>query len=172
MTCKKLKESDFLPGGIFQDLVLPRELPTPKEILKYVYEKDFCNLDKLVHLNLLKKAWELKGVFLFNCKCQTHGHLLTQTECQEQKDFCQKLDTSDFKENGVFHNLELTPNLPLDPIILKHIWGKLSYFDSIPEGKCFKSDEYQLQILKACFEFKYKDVFPFICTCKKHLIIN
>ena len=163
----KLREEDFAEGGLFQNVNVSHELPIPTEILTHVYGD--CNqLDKIVQINLLKYIWNLKGITMYPCLCRSHDHLLTKEQYDEQQQKNKPLHPKDFEENGVWHNISFDE---LPPIMLKKVWGDLSYFDLIPDGKCFKSVEYQLKLLQQFYFHKYKNSFSFICTCKKHLVV-
>ena len=169
-------ESDFQEGGIFEHLILPKFLPIPKEILQYIYANEcpmymdcgmFC-LDISSEINLLKRMWQLKGVEMVKCLCAGQDHLLTLEELNEQNEKYHQLKKEDFQENGIFAEIELFPKLPLNPEILKYIWGDLNFFDKIPDGKCIKSNDYQLNILQKCFHFK-NEICTMVCPCNQHL---
>ena len=146
---KLLKAEDFTEGGVFQNLILSKELPIQGEVIKYIYGSELgevnpsmrftCenDLDQHSMLNLLKKMWELKGIKMYKCPCQSHDHLVSLLDYQEQ---INPLQSTDFEENGIFNEITLSPELPLPPLIIKHVFGNLSKFDQIIEGKCFKSE--------------------------------
>lgn len=164
----KLTENNFLEGGIFFDVIVNKELPIPTEILTYLYGNCF-QMGKLQQINLLKHIWKLKGVEMFKCLCQSHDHLVTKEEYFEQLSLQNPLKSEDFMENGQLHNFSLKTELPMDLLLLEHVWGRLTYFNQIPTGKCFKRDEYMLQLMKEASNLKYPHVEYFICTCEKHL---
>lgn len=168
----KLVENDFLEGGIFYHLILTKELPLPKEILEHIYGK-CCHLDKFVQIMLLKKIWKLKGVEMCLCLCLSDDHLVTKDELAEQLAKENQIKIIDFEENGIFESIPLCNNdsLPINNLILNHVWGGLSYYNEIPEGKCFKSDEYQILLLQEVYKCKYHSIYSEICDCKKHLIL-
>ena len=168
---------DFQEGGVFHKLTLPKFLPIPKEILKYIYDDQcptyvdcgmFC-LDPKVELNLLKRMWKLKGIAMFNCGCIGDDHIITLEESIEMKcKPCVELYHKQFHKNGIFADLEITPHLPLNPKIIEHFYGKLSIYDQIPEGKCFKCDTWQMVLLQVCYSLKH-GIRGEICHCFKHL---
>lgn len=166
----QLKREDFLEGGIFENTNFSKELPLPNEVLDYTFNGLKCDVDKLIQIRLLKYIWELKGVKLYNCQCKSNEHLITKEEFDNQLSSYREITADEFKEGGIFDGLQLSKTLPINQEIISYVWGNLSYYENIEEGKCFKSDEYQLQILKKCYNFQKYGVIPFICLCKKHLM--
>ena len=169
---QKVVKEDFLEGGVFENILLPTCLPIPNEILVYMYG-DICQmelkhqLDQLSQINLLKNLWELKGVEMFKCQCQSQDHLLTKEIFEEHSKFG-VLTREQFKVGGMFENIELSSKLPLHPLLVNYIGENISHFKDIPEGQCFKSDKYLLNILQKCFNWKHHSP-TFVCQCQKHL---
>ena len=167
----KLTVNDFSEGGRFFNLSIEKKLPIPKQILDHLYGNCF-QMCKLTQLNLLKYIWQLKGVEMFKCLCHSNNHLVTKEEYNEQLTKENPLKIEDFYENGKLAGVILKADLPIDLSILENVWGDLSYFQQIPNGECFKRDEYLLQLMKEAYNLKYDNVETFLCPCKNHLILT
>ena len=169
---KTISKIDFDEGGQFHNLMIPKSLPVPREILNYIFQ-DSCyyTFAKSCEINLLKSIWDLKGIEMFHCLCGSKDHLVDKSQHAEQLKLKHELNERDFQKGGQFEDVEISHRLPLNENILTHLWGGLSYFNQIQDGTCFKGDCYQAHLLQKCYSIKYKKPC-FICPCFKHLDVN
>ena len=165
---KQLLNTDFLKGGIFYQVSLSDQLPIPKIITDYLYgDQCICDLDISSKLNLLIYIWKLKGIKMFKCACQ-NNHLVSE-EFFDQIHKIKKLEKKDFQPNGLFHDLHIPPTLPLPSDLINYIFKDFITFETIPEGSCFKSNNYQIKLLKLFWQFQ-NGIPANISKCKSHLI--
>ena len=161
-------ERDFEEGGQFYNLVLPKSLPVPYEIMTYIYG-DYCDIEKSTELNLLKCLWKVKeNVIMYKCLCKSKEHLVSYYDHENQIHMFRDIKVQDFKANGIFEKLDINSKLPLNEEIVKYMVGYIYNFDTLPDGYCFKSNEFLIQILQRCYQYKNEST-TFICKCEKHL---
>ena len=166
--CVQIFPSDFEEGGKFYNIVLHESLPVPPEIMRYIYGGDYCEIENSTELNLLKFLWKVKGKRMYSCLCKSKEHLVCYCAHENQIEMFRDIKVEDFKTGGIFENIVINSKLPLNEEILDYMVGCISKFDAMPDGHCFKSNEYQIKILQRCYQYKNEST-TFICNCKKHL---
>ena len=166
---KLIFDRDFLVGGQFYNVVLPKSLPVPKEIMTYIYGDCFGDVEKSTELNLLKYLWKVKeNLNMYRCLCKSKEHLVKWHDHENQIQMFRDIKVQDFKANGIFEKLDINSKLPLNEEIVKYMVGYICGYDAIPDGYCFKSNEFLIQILQRCYQYKNEST-TFICKCEKHL---
>lgn len=165
----RLLEADFLDGGIFSKINVSKHLPIPEEIISHIYGEKCVDLDISSELNLLIFIWKLKGLKMYRCACQTNNHLVTEEEHKNQIQNIHKITREDFQPNGLFYDTHLLPKLPLNSDLLHYMFRDLCSYNGIQDGFCFKSNWYQINLLKEWYRYK-NEVPAYICNkCCTHL---
>ena len=164
--CKPMNESYFEEAGLF-DLVLPECLPIPTKIMTYLYGECY-EIEKSTELNLLKFLWKMKGERMYKCFCKSKDHLVCYRAHENQIEMFRDIKVEDFKTGGIFENIVINSKLPLNEEILDYMVGSICRFAEMSDGYCFKSNEYQINVLQRCYQYKNEST-TFICKCKKHL---
>ena len=166
--CVQIFPGDFEEGGKFYNIVLPESLPVPPEIMRYVYGGDYCEIENSTELNLLKFLWKVKGKRMYSCLCKSKEHLVCYCVHENQIEMFRDIKVEDFKTGGIFENVVINSKLPLNEEILDYMVGSICRFAEMSDGYCFKSNEYQINVLQRCYQYKNEST-TFICKCKKHL---
>ena len=166
--CKPMNESYFEEGGLFYDVILPECLPIPTEIMTYLYGECCYEIEKSTELNLLKFLWKMKGERMYKCFCKSKDHLVCYRAHENQIEMFRDIKVEDFKTGGIFENIVINSKLPLNEEILDYMVGSICRFAEMSDGYCFKSNEYQINVLQRCYQYKNEST-TFICKCKKHL---
>ena len=175
-----LKTKDFYDGGRFSHVIIPTKLPIPVEIMKYIYGEQIFKCDKFLpkisQMGLLKQIWSIKGFEMEWCLCKTEHLILMEEYKNIKRNFSvSQMDKNDFisKRGMHFGKMDLTnPEIPLPSFVVEHLFCfMMDYYNSVPEGECFKSPQYHINVLKRIFGFF--DKFPKICVCSMgtHLIL-
>ena len=171
---KQLLKEDFLEGGIFHRTIFSTSLPIPQEVMDYLYGTNECvfDVDISCKLGLLIYIWKLKGVKLFRCGCKSMYHLVSEEEYDDQMANIKKFKKEDFQPNGIFYDIHLQSKLPINSDLIQYKFKDFSSYTGIPENTCFKSNKYEIRLLKQMCEFKFNQEFPVhICPkCENHLI--
>lgn len=172
-----LKKEDFYNGGLFAHVILPSKLPIPIEIVQHIYGEQACDrfITKRTQMFLLKYIWKIKGFEMEWCLCKTN-HLILLEEYNalvKNSKVCQ-LDKETFTDiRGLnYGRIDLNHlQTPLPQFVIKLLFGfVMVYYNSLPEGECFKSDQYHCSILKKIFGFYGKRVQICNCSFGTHLV--
>ena len=175
-----LKKRDFSDGGIFADVIIPTKMPIPVEIMKYTFGDQIFTCEKFLpktsQMGLLKQIWGLKGFEMEWCPCKTEHLILIEEYRLLKRNFAvSQISKRDFtSREGMFYGkMDLThTKTPLPNFVIEHLFGfMMDYYNSVPEGECFKSSQYHIRILKQIFGFFEKSSKVCFCSVGTHLIL-
>lgn len=175
-----LKEEDFFDGGLFCNLILPTRLPVPLEIMQHIYGEEIFKCDQFLpkssQMGLLKYIWKIKGFEMEWCLCkQDHLVLLEEYNSVKRNFSVSQLQKKDFTQKDGLHygrfNLSCT-QAPLPSFVIQQLFCFMKeYYNSVPDGECFKSPQYHVNILKKLFGFFGKNPKVCLCSFGPHLIL-
>ena len=182
MAMRIMNKDDFFDGGIFSNIDIPTKLPLPPFVLHTLYG-DFNDCDRFIppkssQMGLLKQMWKLKGFEMEWCLCKT-DHLVPIEEYTMAK---RNLSVSQLSKEffteicGCFYgkmDLNCTKP-PLPDFVIKKIlfYFMMDYYNSIPEGECFKSTQYHLTILRKIFWMLGHSSKICNCSFGTHLVLQ
>ena len=173
-----LKKEDFYNDGLFSHIILPNKLPIPLEIMHYIYGEQVYTCDrflpKTTQMFLLKYIWKIKGFEMEWCLCKTNHLILLEEYNALVKNFkVSQLEKKSFTDKqGLYYGRINLDNLwaPLPQFVIEILFGfMMEYYNSVPEGECFKSTQYHCSILKKIFGFFDKHVKICNCSVGTHL---
>lgn len=104
---------------------------------------------------------------LIICKCD-NNHLITEQEYNEQTQNIKKLLKKNFEFGGLFVDMHLSPRLPLNSDLIHYMFRDLSSYNCISDNTCFKSNKYQINLLKEIYQWRY-DLSPSVSNCCTYL---